>query len=464
VGRWDIKLRYPGSPIPISAHRILAPLPDLPDAPTPMRPIPRYAILHPLFALIACGACGESSSRDARIPEWTLGASPSVRIGVADGGPAYTLDRVVGALRLPDGRIVVADAGSRELRVFSAEGQHLISLGGRGKGPGEFDALTWAGHMRGDTVATWDHGLLRWSLFTPAGFVGSVAPDPQPDGMFPRAIGVLSDGSFVLASGWNVGVLAGGVAGVRRDTTTITRYGRDGRSLGVVVRVPGREEYLKSGGAGFSTNPVPFARETYLAVAGQGIWLGDSERFRVERRSPEGRVVGVVADESQGAPIGVADVERYKRDRLARITVDSYRKQQEEVLAEVPFPSTAPAFGGLIADGGGVWISDFSPRDAGRTWRIFDANGREVAILRTPKGLELMQVTDDYVVGWALGENDVERVLVYELTRYANDNSVERDRSSQSRSSSVYECLTQLDTAGRTDSLASGALSAECVR
>jgi hypothetical protein len=140
---------------------------------------------------------------------------------------------------------------------------------------------------------------------------------------FAHAPGVLSDGSFVLASGWNVGVLAGGVAGVRRDTVTIARYRPDGRFQGMVARLPGREEYLKAGGAGFSTSPVPFARETYLAVSGEAIWLGDSDRFRVERRSREGRV-GVVADEIRGAPIEVADVERYKRERLARITVDSY--------------------------------------------------------------------------------------------------------------------------------------------
>ncbi len=59
---------------------------------------------------------------NARPPEgsrlgWRIGPKPSVSIGVADGEEPYLFNGAVSGARLPDGRIVVADGSSRELRI-----------------------------------------------------------------------------------------------------------------------------------------------------------------------------------------------------------------------------------------------------------------------------------------------------------------------------------------------------------
>ncbi|WP_419943063.1 hypothetical protein [Candidatus Palauibacter sp.] len=66
-------------------------------------------------------------------------------IGTAGGDPAYELFRVGGAMRLSDGRIVVANAGTGELRVYDPDGIHLASWGGQGDGPGEFGPMAPGG-------------------------------------------------------------------------------------------------------------------------------------------------------------------------------------------------------------------------------------------------------------------------------------------------------------------------------
>ena len=53
---------------------------------------------------------------------WTVAAEPDVTIGTRDGSGAFQLYRVRDATRLADGRIVVANGGSNELLVFSADG------------------------------------------------------------------------------------------------------------------------------------------------------------------------------------------------------------------------------------------------------------------------------------------------------------------------------------------------------
>ena len=45
------------------------------------------------------------------------------------------------ATKLSDGRIVVANGGSDELRIFDRSGTHVGTWGGQGEGPGEFTAL-----------------------------------------------------------------------------------------------------------------------------------------------------------------------------------------------------------------------------------------------------------------------------------------------------------------------------------
>src|SRR5690625_4203127 len=99
--------------------------------------------------------------RPGTVPEWTIDDEPLLEIGVLDGDPAEQFFRVAGTLRLSDGRVVVADGGSGEVRVFDAEGRHLATGGGQGDGPGEFRNLSRLYRLPGDTILAWDAGLRR---------------------------------------------------------------------------------------------------------------------------------------------------------------------------------------------------------------------------------------------------------------------------------------------------------------
>ena len=68
-----------------------------------------------------------------------------------EGEDPYMLFGVRDATKLPDGRIVVVNAGTMELRVFDALGTHLATWGGRGEGPGEFRNLVRVEPFPGDS-------------------------------------------------------------------------------------------------------------------------------------------------------------------------------------------------------------------------------------------------------------------------------------------------------------------------
>ncbi|HEX2202246.1 MAG TPA: hypothetical protein VHG91_03055 [Longimicrobium sp.] len=375
--------------------------------------------------LAACGGGADAPEREVAretggvAAEWRLSAEPEVGIGAAEGDPRALLFQVEGAVRLDGGAIAVANAGTHEVRFYGRDGRFAAAYGRQGRGPGEFETLAWLGALRGDTVAAWDASLLRWTLLTPRGVVRTVAPRPAPPGMFPQARGVFADGSFVLASGWDVARMAAGGTGVRRDSVTLLRYGPDGTLLGPVARLPGRQEYVTTGASGFSTNPVPFGRETFVAVGDSLLYALDTGGARVDAFTPLGRRVPGMALDDRPAPVRAEDRERYRRVRLAAIEVESYRAEQEKVLAEIPFPETMPVFQDLRHDGAGhLWVGAYpAVSGAPREWTILAPGGERIATARTPAGLRVLQVGPDFVLGKATDEAGVERVRLYRLSR-----------------------------------------------
>ena len=161
--------------------------------------LPFRIVLFPLAVLLgllplACGGVGEDDSlreavsgREEAVAEvWRLSEAPVLEIGVREGAEEYQFFRVGGSVRLPDGRIVVANTGARELRVFGPDGTFRKTVGRDGEGPGEF---RWPSRVRSlgpDTLLVWDQSLQRISLFDGEGrFLSMIPLRPSPGNLFP---------------------------------------------------------------------------------------------------------------------------------------------------------------------------------------------------------------------------------------------------------------------------------------
>ena len=400
-----------------------------------MRRRPARRRLPPLLATVAvAAACGDrpaapaAAIRDSagvRIVEyaswappvvaWRVAATPLLAIGALEGDEAYQFDRLQSVTRLTDGRIVVANGGTQELRLFAPDGRHLSSLGRKGGGPGEFEGLSLVRVVAGDTLVTYDWNLRRLSVFAPdRGFVRSVAIEFA--GGLPNVLGVFGSGTVLATRGFVFG--PGEMSGVVRDTAPFLRFGPDGRLLDSIGRWPSWEYYVQGDRSSVWASSLPFGRTTLSAVTRTGFWVGATDRYEIERRDSTGVLAMIVRATRPARAVTPEDVERVKADRLEDAD-ENWRRRQERMFREMPIPSTLPAFAALQTDpDGNLWVLDtFTPSDSVRRWAVFAPDGLLRGTVETPPSVRVLEIGRDYVLGTWEDELGVQYVRMYRLER-----------------------------------------------
>ena len=385
----------------------------------------RHSLL--LLALAAAGAaCSDAADASSaggaaqpRLPVWTLDPRPRVDVGGEDAaGPAEFFGQMA-ATRLSDGRIVVADGGSRELRFFGPDGRHLRTTGGKGGGPGEFNFLTWAGRIAGDTILAYDESTRRVSTFAPSGeFVRAHVLAPPDERRFPEVVGAFRDGRILARLGFDR--IFG--RGERRDTVPFLVFSRDGRSADTVVTLPGTERwFVVHPGQGASQFTVGFGRDVHASVSGDVAVIGASDRYEVGLYDSSGRLVQRLRGETTPATPTDDEVTRWRATLL--VPEDAYpgAAARNRATSEVPYRPTYPAFAELVMSATGeYWLREYPPAGdplAPGRWIVYDRGGRPRARVSTPARFTVLEVGADHVLGRWRDESDVSHLRLHDLRR-----------------------------------------------
>lgn len=360
--------------------------------------------------------------RQGSVAEWTIDDEPLLEIGVLDGNPAEQFFRVASTRRLSDGRIVVADGGSGELRIFDAEGRHLATGGGQGDGPGEFRNLSRVHRLSGDTILAWDLGLRRISIFdSDARFLHSV-PLSGADGGSMTLVDVLEDGTVlaIVSQPLPAGsVITDGLIG---DSALHVRVDPRSARVDTVGWLPITQSMIKTTSSGGQLMSVqvwrlPFLRTAYIGAAGERVFAATNDRYEIALRDADGELTRIVRRAARREPF----TEDYAREHFLgqRNPEDVDPAELRDVYPGVPRPDHLPVLRGVRVDATGhIWVERFRwPRDDQPVWDVFDSEGRLAAVVRTPPGLRVDEIGADYLVGVWRDELDVERVRVYGVRR-----------------------------------------------
>ncbi len=406
-----------------------------------------------LLALLVCGAgCDvrdpppEPVQRDSAgvtiveshwVAEWSEGAEwrieeePTVSIGEADGEAPYLLSYLAGALRLDDGRIVVANHDpTSQIRVYDEQGRHQVSWGGTGEGPGELrmppfsvyrgpggelvvpELGVWLVH-RFDLDGTFiDRATLEYERV--------VDPETRVTSAGCCAFAeVLPDGNWLILYPEEA-VIEG--SGVRRGEYVLGRFNTEGEWLGVFTRYPGRL-WRQGGSDEGALVRLPLTASFSTAVQGEEVFVGNGTAFQVDVFDAEGVQRRSIRLDREPPPFTDELRERYIEWQVEGAEQHPGGAPPQEVRSRLQrdLPDRLPAFSQILIDPEGrLWLIGYQVRgadDEPRIATILWPDGRLLGQLALPPGVRPLQVGDDWILGQTEDELGVVRVVLHGIER-----------------------------------------------
>lgn len=354
-----------------------------------------------------------------RLPAWQLSAAPLLDIGSVEGTDEETLFRVVGAVRLSDGRVAVANGGTSEIRYYGPDGGHLRSVGGEGGGPGEFQRITRIIRMPGDSVAVMDLSARRVSVLSPEGAFVREIPTAVSGAMLSVA-GLRPDGSWVASQ--NVLMSADGIQeGLTRPDVVWVSLPPEGGAPDTVGRFPGTERVIHIGSTQGRLTSVevvtpPFGRATSVVPVGDDLVVATQDAAQVEVYGPDGALSRIVRTGVPLREVTAALVDEALQRRYADFPPDR-RRDALKAAEGMPTGAFVPPYGDVMLDRSGrMWIQDYPDLSDENRWTVYAADGTPVASISLPHDFRPYDIGTDWILGHGLDELEVEHVRVYALT------------------------------------------------
>lgn len=349
-------------------------------------------------------------------------SAPQVVIGTEDSDDAYQLHRVSDATQLADGRLVVANAGSSELRVFDRDGRFLTQVGRAGSGPGEFAPFSSPRLYRSnDELLASDSELSRLHAFDSTLALRETRRFTiTPDIPRPQLQGILDDGTWLAIAFDGGGALRGPPGSVIGTTFSLALYDGRGGFIRRFGSFAGRKRYVNTVGETTHYPHLPFTVDAVVRPYGRQILVFRGDRPEVELWSVEGKLETVI---------------RWARDRVRSVDLyPQYRAQAIAALAnagerdrrlygafyekELPLPEFAALYDNVVIDDAHrIWLHRYRmPGESGADqWDVIDSAGPWLGTATTPRGLEIFGIAADQIVGRMRDSLGVERIVLQSL-------------------------------------------------
>ena len=361
---------------------------------------------------------------------WTV--SEVLRIGTSGADADYQFGQITGIAELADGRIAVFDTQGQEMRLYSADGAYLQTIGGPGSGPGEFGL--GAGPILvgpGDTLVVPDVTNQRVNRF---------APDGEPLGSFPLNFASGIPMAWLDTQGGEIVTQMRAMAfpGQARPTSenagndVLVRRRTDGTVIDTALVVKSGGTFQLGDGAG---SIEFFAPEPVWALTEDGVMYGVTDDYRFFVYGPDGALARIISRPFESRAVAGED-QQYLIDAMARIWEDFGVPPPaiEQLRGTIGFAETYPAYA-LLRGGpeGSIWVQRL--RDLGAmtveerenfnpmlgfgspTWDVFDAEGRYMGRVEMPDRFQPIRFEDDRIYGVWTDDLDVQYALILEVER-----------------------------------------------
>ena len=146
----------------------------------------------------------------------------------------------------------------------------------------------------------------------------------------------------------------------------------------------------------------------------------DGTPARIVRRGHEPRAV-TQGDVDAYIDASIEEEVPYYPDDLSESDIRTYQAEARRRYRSTPVAERFPAFTSLVVDAlDYLWVQEYEfpgEERPGSLWTVFDPAGRVLGFVETPHGLQVFEIGENYILGHAMDELDVESVQLWPLER-----------------------------------------------
>lgn len=385
-----------------------------------------------IVAILFTAGCGDDGQSGPPVPNAVESVSidltanhrqcqvddePSVSLGLEDGERPYLLFRAFGATRLSDGRIVISNQGSYELRFFSPEGEFLFATGSQGDAPGEFNNASTVWALPGDTVWAADHRPWEYEVFDADGnWIRGVRPVPEYPNP-PEETALLSDGSSLIA-----GSKYRPSEGFEQTDLSIMLHDPSGNLVDTLLTIPHKTRRM-SARDGFVEVESPYF-DSRGHIAGHDDLLatghGGEPTIRLYGVSGGLELIRAIHLEGQSLDVDQSLLRTWQdevRERNSHLDATTRENYLERMFDEGrPMAGQLPAMADLMWSTDGALLVELFRRPGESEyseWVRLSAEGEYQCHISIPKSLDVFEFGPDYILLKEGNPGVVERVHLY---------------------------------------------------
>lgn len=381
------------------------------------------------FAFITALGLSGCAQDDAATP---AGAVPRYEFGEPEA-VSGDFASVNGIRTRPDGSLLVADGTAEELVLLDLDLGTRTVVGGRGEGPGEYQAPTRVWPLPGDSTLLLDVGNNRLTVLTPDLSFGATRPmfemDPQGGILLLNPQVIDGSGRMYSTTGFSLNLGAGAGDGSGADSLPVVRATLDDLNPDTVARLAPRSTRLvemrsNRGDGVFSTRRAPYSASDSWGVAPNGsVAVARAADYRLEWISSDGSVQSGAPVAWDAVPVGQAEKEAWVREQSGRsvqtatfLTGGGGGASPSAGMAgaaartmalgggsddvdDYEWPETLPPFTGsiLIDPEGRAWLRRHQPVGAPFLYDIFTPDAEHAGMVEMPEGHTVAGFADGVV-------------------------------------------------------------------
>ena len=362
-----------------------------------------------------------TSGARARAPiGWVVDSVPEYQIGEVSGEEPYLFSAVQGTGQFSDGRVVVLDRASCELRFFGADGVFVERTGGRGEGPGEFGRSCYLLPSTGDDSLRANDGA-RVSFFDERGRFSDRLLVSWPGQRVTHVHGVAGERVLVERRAFNTASVAGMPDEPSTSDFALVELGSE--RVFWTGFFQGQDDFavVVPGSSMRGLFDVPFDIRPGVALGSDGFYLtlGEDQGPEILEYDAFGRLRRVIRLAEPAVAPSSEDLDRFIRFRIESSGVsvenrESTFDRRRPMYEQMPLPEIIPVFSRLLIDEVGWLWAELYRFDVRQPVRWL--NGEGLGSVDMPPDLDVRQIGSDFVLGVWEDEHEVQYVRRHALT------------------------------------------------